>query len=163
MHLGQAQKAIPALEAIERDFPGEILEAKLKRAEDPTWLQHHSVLGVDFGRDPQPIHPPDPVNVGIGGTRSLKSLKQSIEYQLGERLGFVAAPDPIVADLLFDLGNILAFIEVVEVAAAVYDESLKFSSEQKQLVRERRSVMGQIAAEKHRLANDRHAAIRHRG
>lgn len=45
----------------------------------------------------------------------------ALEYQLHERIPLVPPPDPIVADLLFDLGNLSALAGLEERAAAVLE------------------------------------------
>jgi 3',5'-cyclic AMP phosphodiesterase CpdA len=42
---------------------------------------------------------------------------------VAERLQFVAPPDPIVGDLLFDYANLLMLTDTMENAAAIYSSS----------------------------------------
>lgn len=94
-----------------------ILEAKLALAKDSHWLATHTVSGISFGNGRSPS--PQPTN-------ELARFQKAFEYQLGERLEFVKPPDPIVADLLFDLGNTLALTKGVENAEALYEFSLEY-------------------------------------
>ncbi len=98
-----------------------ILQARLELAKDPDWLQTHTVLGLDMGRQAAPA-PADVTVVDSRGTsHGAGDIAGAIEYQLHERLQFVSPPDPVVADLLFDLGNILALTRIVEQAIPVYE------------------------------------------
>ncbi len=88
-----------------------ILQAKLAIAQDPNWLEFHSVLQWD-GR-PAPARPLDSALVAnsISGNRgeklSVEQVKAALIYQLHERLQFVNAPDVIVGALLLDLGDMI--------------------------------------------------------
>lgn len=59
-----------------------ILQAKLALRGDPAWLKTHSVLDSAAAKG-----------------RSAEEIVHAIDYQLGERLNFVAPPDAIVCDL----------------------------------------------------------------
>jgi tetratricopeptide (TPR) repeat protein len=89
-----------------------ILQAKLAIAQDPKWLESHSVLQWE-GR-PDPGQPLDPALVAnsISGNRgeklSVEQVKAALTYQLHERLQFVNAPDVIVGALLLDLGDMIS-------------------------------------------------------
>jgi|GEM_PF-1805758 len=88
-----------------------ILQAKLAIAQDPKWLESHSVLQWD-GR-PAPDKHLDPALVAnsISGNRgeklSVEQVKAALIYQLHERLQFVQAPDVVVGALLLDLGDMI--------------------------------------------------------
>jgi len=110
-----------------------ILNAKLARKADPGWLQHRSVLGIDFGDADLPANPPPTKDK----QRTLDSVRSALEYQLHERLYFAKPPDPIVADLLFDLGNVLALTASLEHAVVVYEKALEYGPERPELVRQR--------------------------
>lgn len=98
-----------------------ILEAKLKLASDPDWLKSHSVLGLDFGNEAAPTLPDETIIDVTGATLTMEEIVSGVDYQLNERLKFVAPRDPIVGDLLFDLGNLVALTEVVEKAVPIYE------------------------------------------
>ena len=72
-----------------------ILKAKLKgeKLYTPDFL-----LGVNFGNETVPITKLS--------KRELITLRQSLFYQLNERVGFVKPKEKIVAQLLFELGNV---------------------------------------------------------
>ncbi|MBK9249661.1 MAG: hypothetical protein IPM69_16465 [Ignavibacteria bacterium] len=99
-----------------------ILEAKLNSKGNPQYFQTHSILGLDFGEGetPQNIHNID-----------LIAVRANLYEQLGERMSFVEPKDPIVAQLIFDLGNINAMTIDVKSALQVYEiaEKYGFSSE----------------------------------
>jgi hypothetical protein len=98
-----------------------ILEAKLELAADPDWLKTHSVLGLDFGNDAAPRLPEETIIDVTGTTLAIEEIVSGVDYQLHERLKFVQSPDPIVGDLLFDLGNLVALAEVAEKAVPLYE------------------------------------------
>ncbi len=80
-----------------------ILHTKLRLRDDATWLKAHSVL--DHSKD-----------------RSADDIVTAIEYQLGERLQFVKAPDAVVSDLFYQ-----AALRVTDERRAHYfRESLRF-------------------------------------
>jgi hypothetical protein len=114
-----------------------ILEAKQKLARDPNWLHSHNILGLDFGDaeiPKKPVH-----------SKELEKLANDVAYQLHERLQFTPAKDPIVADLLFDLGNLVAVSKSVEYAVPVYELALKYGPTNPVLVAQRRDSMIRIA------------------
>lgn len=113
-----------------------ILEAKIELAKDPNWLKTHSVLGLNFENEARPKMPwqwPEGQDV--------KSTQEALEYQLHERLEFVKPPDPIVGELLGDLGNILSLTRSLEHAIAVYDLALTFNPVHADLISKRRTSM----------------------
>lgn len=88
-----------------------ILDAKRKLAADPDYLQNNSILGIDFGNGNKPVEPKH---------LSLADLEDQIRFQLKERMVFVKAPDLIVGQLLFDLGNSCALTRDVQAALECY-------------------------------------------
>lgn len=72
-----------------------ILEAKIK-GED--YYTSSFLLGVDFGSGNAPTT--------TASYSTLRQLSDALYYQLNERISFVKPRDKIVAQLLFDLGNI---------------------------------------------------------
>jgi tetratricopeptide (TPR) repeat protein len=85
-----------------------ILEAKLSASKDPDQGIEGSVLGLAFGNQSKPEQPTSLPKGNSGETITLEQIDAGLKYQLHERLQFVKAPDPFVASLLFDLGNIIA-------------------------------------------------------
>jgi tetratricopeptide (TPR) repeat protein len=114
-----------------------ILEAKLMLAKDPGWLKTHSVSGADFGTGLAPAKPSLPRDF-LGNAKTLENVRDALFYQLHERLYFVSPPEPIVADLLFDLGNALAHTLSLEHASAVYGLSLEFKPDKPVAARRKR-------------------------
>jgi len=123
-----------------------ILEAKIAIARDPHWLDTHTVLGVDFGASAAPRTLPRFPPNNIGQPMALKGFAESIEYQLSERLEFVHAPDPVVADLLFDCANGFMVHGPIETAEAYFNESLKYGTLRAQLARQRINYIRGILA-----------------
>jgi hypothetical protein len=118
-----------------------ILEAKIALAKDPEWLKTHSILGLDFGSAPRPELPEITTVNREGKPRTHNEVKNAIAYQLHERLGFIPAPDPIVAELLFDLANFHALTTTIEVAQPVYDMALKFGVKSPEQVHARKEYL----------------------
>lgn len=119
-----------------------ILDAKMALEKDPAWLASNSVLGVDFGSAPKPEAPfrwPKGIN---GGTAMM-----ALAFQLRERMGFVPPPDPIVADLLFDYGNLLAIQMSAEHGLAVYDLAATYKPAKAERLEARRAFMKKAAEE----------------
>lgn len=72
-----------------------ILKAKIKSRRSVTSL---FLTGQDFGNRQQPVS-------GLS-KQQLFRLREQLYYQLNERISFVSPKDPVVALLLFDLGNV---------------------------------------------------------
>ncbi len=98
-----------------------ILHAKLKLRDDPAWLKTHSVLD--------------------GATeRGAEEVVRAIDYQLGERLKFVAAPDAIVCDLFYQAAVRVTAPEAAARRAYYERESLRFGDARKtEIARARKS------------------------
>jgi tetratricopeptide (TPR) repeat protein len=133
-----------------------ILETKIKLAKDPNWLKTNSVLGLDFGNDVTPVTPVQ--NLPVVGLDH-RELAKAIEYQLSERLQFVEPPDPVVGDLLVDLGNINALIRSLEHAIPVYEFALKFGTPHEDLVHRRIEHFQSLAAANPSSGESAHAWI----
>ena len=123
-----------------------ILEAKLEIAKDPNWLKTHSILGMDFGGEPKPQMPLKWIE---GRQAGAEPVIEALEYQLHERLAFVKPPNPVVADLIFDLANLLALTKSVEHSIAVYDLALKYQPLNADIVSQRREYLNSIAIAAH--------------
>lgn len=114
-----------------------ILEAKLAMEKDPDWFRKHSVLGADFRARENTRQPQRLATDHLGQQKSLAETEEALIYQLHERLEFVKPPDPIVADLLFDLGNVLALTRTEEHAKAIHELALSYGPKHGDLVRSR--------------------------
>ena len=114
-----------------------ILEAKVKMAEDPDWLKSNTVLGIDFGSAEKPYASEHVIVDELGISHELVDVADAVKSQLFERLKFVTAPDPIVADLLFDLANLIALNSVVERAIPIYKLAGEFGVENESLLAQR--------------------------
>lgn len=107
-----------------------ILEAKIALERDPQWLDTHSVLGVDFRTDRTPGGPVFAVDE-LGHKRTLAKMESALVYQLHERMEFVRPPEPVVADLLFDLSSVLLLTRTPDHSAAVREIALSYGPGQK--------------------------------
>jgi tetratricopeptide (TPR) repeat protein len=125
-----------------------ILEAKIALARDPSWLETHSVLGLDFGEDAIPTLPQQ-----WPEGQDLPSTRKALQYQLRERLGFVKPPDPIVGALLADLGSLVAIDTVVEHAVPIYDLALTYKPVHAAALGKRRAALAELIA-KRRFRDD---------
>jgi tetratricopeptide (TPR) repeat protein len=126
-----------------------ILESKIALAKDPKWLETHTVLGVDFGKDLLPVAP-----VAWSAREVMYEKRHALQYQLHERMSFVKAPDPVVGDLLADLGHLAALEMSIEHAVAIYGVALEYKTPQAELVTRRRDHL-QKQAEESRLRRER--------
>lgn len=121
-----------------------ILEAKLALASDPHWLERHSILGIDFGEGPI-AKQPTPLPPGNDGKPvSLEALKNALWYQLSERYQFVSPRDGVVGSLLFDWANVLYRTSILESAAAMYEESIRYGAPRMLLAKTRLARVREI-------------------
>lgn len=109
----------------------EILKAKITLKADPNWLKMNSILGFDFGSEGKPIIPQ-----GIS-MRQMDNAERALIYQLRERMFLIAPKDPVMADLLFDLSNIIALKYDLESAYDVLELSLKYGLEKQDVPQKR--------------------------
>lgn len=122
-----------------------ILEAKLALEKDGGWLKRHSVLGVDFRAGENTQQPERLATDHLGRRKSLAEIEYALIHQLHERLEFVKPPDPVVADLLFDLSNVLALTRTSEHAKAVYELSRSYGPGREDLVSSRPAAVSGAA------------------
>ncbi len=99
-----------------------ILEAKIKQAEDPTYLLKHSVLDLDWnavtGKETEFI---------IHGTRiPSNAVQKALLYQLEERMQLVKPKDLVVAQLLHDYAELIAATSVLEDAIRLHQLSMEY-------------------------------------
>ena len=104
-----------------------ILRAKLR---GPSAINASFLLSLDFGSAAVPVP------VGQASV-SLDSVQHALFYQLSERLSFVSAPDSIMAELLFDLGNAYALTSNIEAALPVYAQAQHFGYQDSLLLKRR--------------------------
>lgn len=104
-----------------------ILEAKVALEKDPAWLETHDVLGVDFGSETQPRMPAALRVDRLGRPSSLEEIEKAMDYQLRERLKFVTAPDPIVANLYRARADI-AYLQKTPLASDYYHAAIYFGA-----------------------------------
>jgi tetratricopeptide (TPR) repeat protein len=94
-----------------------ILEAKIKAHGDEKYLWTHGILSLDFGNDKIPVNK---TNI------DLYNLRSQLYDQLNERMYFIHPKDPIVAQLLFDLGNVCALTWDATSALEIYQTAKKY-------------------------------------
>jgi len=102
-----------------------ILQAKVALEKDPAWLATHNVLGVDFGSETEPQMPSTLHADRLGRPSSLAEIEKAIHYQLSERLKFVTAPDPIVANIYRARADI-AYLQRSPAASDYYLSAIYF-------------------------------------
>lgn len=105
-----------------------ILEAKLAIEKDSNWLKNNSVLGANFNDSSN--NSADKISVidQDGQEKSIAEIEEALVYQLHERLEFVKPPEPIVADLLFDLNKIFSVTKSPEHAKVVKELSVQYGA-----------------------------------
>ncbi len=121
----------------------EILRAKIRMAETAASEAH--VLDLDFGLNPVPAAPSSD-SLTQYEIASLGDLCDDVAYQLSERMKFVDAPDPVVADLLFTLANGIAVSQSIEEALPVYELAGEFGYPQHPLLEARIVKLREIVA-----------------
>lgn len=94
-----------------------ILEAKVKANGDEKYLWTHSILSLDFGDDKIPVNKTN---------LDLQNLRDNLYDQLNERMSFIKPKDPIVAQLLFDLGNVCALTRDATSGLQVYQSAKEY-------------------------------------
>ncbi len=94
-----------------------ILEAKIKANGSENYLWTHSILGLNFGDDKAPENK---------NNIDLYSLRDHLYEQLEERMFFIKPKDPVVAQLLFDLGNVMAITEDVKSGLQIYEAAKEY-------------------------------------
>ena len=91
-----------------------ILEAKAKANGDEKYLWTYSILSLDFGDDKTPVNK---------NNLDLQNLRDHLYDQLNERMSFIKPKDPIVAQLLFDLGNVSALTRDATSGLQIYQSA----------------------------------------
>jgi tetratricopeptide (TPR) repeat protein len=94
-----------------------ILEAKIKAKGNEQYLWKHNVLSLDFGADKIPLNK---------NSIDLNKLREHLYDQLNERMSFIKPKDPIVAQLLFDLGNVCALARDATSGLQIYQSAKEY-------------------------------------
>lgn len=102
-----------------------ILKAKIGLSGDPEWLDEHSIIDVEFGRGKKPAMSS---RLREDPERQAEIFK-ALRYQLRERVQLVKSPDPIVARLLFELSNFVAYRYTLHEAWLVTQLALSYVDE----------------------------------
>ena len=117
-----------------------ILEAKIEMETDPNWLQRNSISGVDFGSGKKPAWPSE-----LEGDKVMqRKLLDALRYQLKERVQFVHPKDPVVAQLLFDLSNLVALQFNLFDAGQIMELALMYGNESDSATAQKRLRFYQI-------------------
>jgi tetratricopeptide (TPR) repeat protein len=119
--LGQNDSALYWIKKAVKIFPNshngsewihvKILEAKVKANGDENYLWTHSILSLDFGNEEIPKNK---------NKLNLIQLQNQLYFQLRERMSFIKPKDPVIAQLLFDLGNVTALTSDATSGLQVY-------------------------------------------
>jgi tetratricopeptide (TPR) repeat protein len=92
-----------------------ILEAKINGLKTFTSLD---LIDTDFGKDSIPVTTLSKVK--------LQKLYNEIKYQLNERMTFIKPKDAIIAQLLFDLGNIAYLLNNAHAVNILFDRAYDY-------------------------------------
>jgi len=117
-----------------------ILEAKIKGEQ---FYTTNFLLNTDFGSGIQP-------NSQMT-KQELQDLSNALYYQLNERVSFVKPKERIVAQLLFDLGNIAFLLGNKSDASADYEQAKLYGYKGQlleQRIQEAKHIKGQKQADK---------------
>ncbi|GAA4342775.1 hypothetical protein [Flaviaesturariibacter amylovorans] len=82
-------------------------------------LSTMGLLGFDSGNDKVP-------QLGGLDTTRAEEVRIALQYQLEERMGLVPPPDSIVAQLLFDMGNLTAILHNTTDALRIFDAAAAY-------------------------------------
>lgn len=96
-----------------------ILKVKVRK----TKVNSQILLGVDFGQEELPQ-----TNLS---KEELEKLYKALFFQLNERAFFIKEPDPIMAQLYFDMANIAAILEKEADASSLYQLAKNYGMESK--------------------------------
>lgn len=83
-----------------------------------TAISSQALIGTDFGTDSIPT--------SKLSSKEMETLKHHIYHQLTERMSLVKPKDKIVAQLLFDLGNLVALTNDLTSALHVYEKAISY-------------------------------------
>ncbi|HEY0073898.1 MAG TPA: tetratricopeptide repeat protein [Abditibacteriaceae bacterium] len=122
-----------------------ILEAKIALQKDKDWLKTHSVTGLEFGTADSPDFPSSYPRGNQGQVLEAGHVESALKYQLHERLEFIAPPEEVVSDLLFDLANLHALFHDPQAARPVYEMAWKYGPARPELVKSRLESAGGTA------------------
>ncbi len=114
-----------------------ILEAEIALRSDPTWLESHSILGLDFGDDDVPVFPTTGVKGNSSQDLDWQDVESGVEYQLHERISLIPPPNAVVADLLADLACLRALNQSFEMAIPIYELALEYQPTHREVVEKR--------------------------
>ena len=88
-----------------------ILKAKKEMSKDPNWIFNHQVLNLQLNKA---------FDLGSSEMAQVEDTIWAIGYQMVERVPFTPTPDPILANIFNELGDLLALHTSVTDAYAAY-------------------------------------------
>jgi hypothetical protein len=88
-------------------------------------------------------------------TKQLQDLSIALYYQLNERISFVKPKEKIVAQLLFDLGNVSFLLENYKDALAIYKQAKRYGYKDKLIVQRIKQTKIQIKKAQKQNLNSR--------
>ena len=106
-----------------------ILEAKIK---GENFITTSFLLNADFGNESYPK--------SQSKNEDLEDLATALFYQLNERISFVKPKEKIVAQLLFDLGNIAFLLGNYNDAKADYEQAIKYGFSSRMIENRMRAI-----------------------
>lgn len=124
-----------------------ILEAKIAAAQDPTYLDRHSIAGVAFEEVLAPAIPSDMPAGNDGAPVTPRELDLAFGYQLYERTGFVRPRDAVVANLLRDWATLNLAGGPIENADVLYDLAVTYGARRDVLMHNRQAYIGRVLAQ----------------
>lgn len=111
-----------------------ILKAKKALETDANYLKKHTVTGITQTED-VPYHSENTNFLPAEHTN--EQIYHALMYQLKERLYFVRAPDPTVANLLCEFGDLLSIEKDFSNASTLYKMCLSYKPFNKELYKKR--------------------------
>lgn len=105
-----------------------ILRAKLAVRANPGHYKTHSIAGVAFDGRLVPSLPTTLPRGNDGHAVDPIGLNQALAYQLAERVDFVAAPDPVIANLALDWATLNLAGGPIETARSAYGLAIHYGA-----------------------------------
>ncbi|MCB1217958.1 hypothetical protein KDL44_11235 [bacterium] len=111
-----------------------ILEAKLALATNPDWLKHNRVTGMESAFQDGRLQAFSASSRNNRGDNvSIGLMRMALQYQLKERLGFIRSADPMVAQLLVDLGDVELQSSSPKSALVAYQRAIDYGVSEDEL------------------------------
>jgi hypothetical protein len=134
-----------------------ILDAKIAAKQDAGYFQRQSIAGIQFESQMVPKLPLALPAGNHGKPVDLYLLNLALHYQLRERLQFVPAPDPVVANLLLDWATLNLAGGPLENAQALYPLAMRYGADNTQLMNDRLEYIERTLQRAERHSDQRRA------